>query len=372
MSNTLPLPPAADETPDLPMHFSSYPNDAPDHPALDDYVRQHPRGSAYHLHAWRQAVQQAYGYPGRVLVARGSDGRIAGLLPLCEVALPLGRPRWVSLPFCDLGGPLADTPDIAAQLASHAARVLASGEARKMELRCSLPQAAGNEDELAGKKVRMLLSLPDSAEQLFAAYPPKLRSQIRKAEKNGLTAAISTDSRDVDKFYTVYSKNMRRLGSPPHSRSLFEAVLNSYAASGEAFIALVYKGDDVVGAGLVLRCGDKAVIPWASTLAEFNHLAPNMLLYWQVQAHLCAAGVAQFDFGRSTYAEGTYKFKKQWGASPWPLDWQQWTADGMVPAAATAAGGGSQARAMVESVWQKLPLALTNTLGPCLRRYITL
>lgn len=355
------------------MHFSSYPNDAPVHPMLDDYVRQHPQGSAYHLHAWRQAVQDAYGYPGRVLAVHDSAGKLAGMLPLCEVALPLGRPRWISLPFCDVGGPLADTPDIAARLASHAAQSLAAAGARKMQLRCSAAQAAPEDDSLAGKKVRMLLQLPDSAERLMASYPPKLRSQIRKAEKNGLTVAVSTDLRDVHSFYDVYSQNMRRLGSPPHSRGLFEAMLRRYGASNDIFLTLVRKDQAVVGAGLVLRCGSKAVIPWASTLAEFNPLAPNMLLYWGLQAHLCGGGVTQFDFGRSTYGEGTYKFKRQWGAEPWPLDWQQWTAAGMAPPApATVESGGSPARAAVESVWQKLPLALTNSLGPRLRRYITL
>lgn len=355
------------------MHFSSYPNDAPVHPMLDDYVRQHPQGSAYHLHAWRQAVQDAYGYPGRVLVLHDSAGKLAGMLPLCEVALPLGRPRWISLPFCDVGGPLADTPEIAARLTGYAAQSLAAEGVRKMQLRCSSAQAAPEDDSLAGKKIRMLLPLPDSAEQLMASYPPKLRSQIRKAEKNGLTVSISTDARDLHNFYDVYSQNMRRLGSPPHGCDLFEAMLRRYGASNEIFLTLVRKEHTVVGAGLVLRCGSKAVIPWASTLAEYNPLAPNMLLYWGLQAHLCGAGVTRFDFGRSTYGEGTYKFKRQWGAEPWPLDWQQWTAQGMAPPPpATVDSGASPARAAVASVWQKLPLALTNSLGPRLRRYITL
>lgn len=354
------------------MHFTSYPNDAPLHPALDDYVRRHPLGSAYHLHAWRQAVLQAYGFPGKVLVAHSCDGSISGMLPLCEVALPIGRPQWVSLPFCDFGGPLADTPEVAAALTTLAVQELASGNVRKLELRCSRAQAASDNDDLAGKKVRMMLPLPGSAEQLFASYPPKLRSQIRKAEKNGLTFTVSTDVQAVAAFYDVYSQNMRRLGSPPHSRDLFEAMLRSYGASHDAFFALVRKDQAVIGAGLILRCGDKAVIPWASTLADYNPLAPNMLLYWGVLAHLCVSGVNQFDFGRSTFGEGTYKFKKQWGAVPWPLDWQKWTAEGLMVAPIVTSSNASPARALVESVWQKLPLKITNSLGPCLRRYITL
>ena len=115
------------------------------------------------------------------------------------------------------------------------------------------------------------------------------------------------------------------------------------------------------------------MIPWASTLAEYNALAPNMLLYWTIQSQLCERGVRQFDFGRSTFGEGTYKFKKQWGALPVALDWREWDAQGVAPVAAPAtAGASSSLRPLIESAWQRLPLAVTNSLGPRLRRYITL
>jgi CelD/BcsL family acetyltransferase involved in cellulose biosynthesis len=123
----------------------------------------------------------------------------------------------------------------------------------------------------------------------------------------------------------------------------------------------------------VLLCGENAVIPWASTLAEYNSLAPNMLLYWTIQSHLCETGARQFDFGRSTFGEGTYKFKKQWGALPVALDWREWDAQGVPERAAPVAkGGGSSLRPLVESVWQRLPLVVANGLGGRLRRYITL
>ena len=82
--------------------FSYLDNDAPGQDALDAFVRAHPEGNAYQLTAWRRAVADAYGYPGQVLVAR-REGELAGILPLCQVARPLSRPRWISLPFCDIG-----------------------------------------------------------------------------------------------------------------------------------------------------------------------------------------------------------------------------------------------------------------------------
>lgn len=243
-----------------------------------------------------------------------------------------------------------------------------------LELRCSAP---GGEDEaaLAGRKVRMVLNLPESAAALMQSYPPKLRSQVRKAEKNGLTSEVTSDAAAIGAFYDVYARNMRRLGSPPHSRAWFDAIHRHYSAAGDMFIVLVHHENKVVGAGWVLLCGDKAVIPWASTLADYNALAPNMLLYWAIQAQLCERGVRQFDFGRSTFGEGTYKFKKQWGALPVALAWREWDAQGVAPVLAPAVTGGgaaSKLRPLIESTWQRLPLGVTNRLGPKLRRFITL
>lgn len=354
------------------LEFSYSDNDASANAAFDVFVRARPDGNAYQLAAWRRSVASAYGYTGQVLAARNGT-ELVGILPLCKVARPLGRPRWVSLPFCDLGGPLAVSGEVAEALAARARRDVGPAGANGLELRCSAPQGE-DEQALAGRKVRMVLGLPDSAAALMQSYPPKLRSQVRKAEKNGLTSEIAAGPGAISEFYDVYSRNMRRLGSPPHSLAWFEAIHGHYSTAGDMFIVIVRHEGKAVGAGWVLLCGDSAVIPWASTLADYNSLAPNMLLYWAIQSHLCERGVRQFDFGRSTFGEGTYKFKKQWGALPVALDWREWDAQGVAPVAASPANGSAAAslRPLVESAWQRLPLAVTNTLGPKLRRYITL
>jgi FemAB-related protein (PEP-CTERM system-associated) len=337
---------------------------------LDGFVRNHPEGSAYHLSAWCRAVSAAYGYRSEVLVAR-RNGQLAGMLPLCVISRPFGSARWVSLPFCDLGGPLAEDAALAAALVARARSDLGARQLAGLELRCSGTTAEAANADLAGRKVRMLLDLPGSAEELMQSYPPKLRSQVRKAAKNGLAAEVSATPEAVGEFYDVYARNMRRLGSPPHSRAWFEAIQRHYGEDGLFFVLVRYEGK-VVGAGCVLVCGDRAVIPWASTLAEYNRLAPNMQLYDTILAAVCARGVRRFDFGRSTFGEGTYKFKEQWGAQPCPLAWQEWKAGASQPHVEIAKAGPGRLRPLVEQVWQQLPLGLTNSLGPRLRRYITL
>jgi FemAB-related protein (PEP-CTERM system-associated) len=222
-----------------------------------------------------------------------------------------------------------------------------------------------------GDKVRMLLSLPASADELMAQFKSKLRSQIRKAEKNGLSYKIiatpQTDTQALNDFYAVIAENMRLLGSPVHSKKWYREVLACYGE--HVYLALVEFEGIVVGAALVITTNNKAVIPWASTRADYNRLAPNMLLYWAVLSEAANRGMQEFDFGRSTVGEGTYNFKKQWGCLPQALNWQVYK-NGTIQMAEHIKK--SSDREIVEKVWRKLPLALTNNLGPKVRKYISL
>ena len=334
----------------------------------DNFLASLETASPYLHSGWRKAVQQAYGHQAGCLVARDgsqSEAAVLGVLPYVHFKRPFAATRLISQPFCDFSGPAAITPAIAAALVQQLHR----NQPLALEIRYGQAETAA----LDSQKVRMVTALPDSSEALLASYKPKLRSQIKKASKNGLTAEVRTDQQAVQLFYQVYSINMKRLGSPPHSLAWFEAILQHYP-QGQAVIGLVWFEQQVVGAGLVLLQGQQGVIPWASTLADYNHLAPNMLLYWTLQAHLADHGVRFFDMGRSTPNEGTYRFKKQWGAEPVALDWQLLQPNqGQVSHLLSAdEAGPSRLRALAEKSWQRLPLTLANSLGARIRRYIAL
>jgi len=349
------------------------------------YVAGHPNATPYHSGAWLQAAERAYGHTGWLISVHHNE-KLCGVLPLVEVKPPIGAGRLVSLPFCDLGGALADSVEIRQQLISEARTLAKTNRIKALNIReggaaLNAPKDATieqNEQRIKGlpgnTKVRMLCDLPENSEALFKSYKPKLRSQIRKAEKNGLRAELRTEADAVHLFYDVFTQNMRRLGSPVHSLQWFEDLKTAYG--DYMLIGLVFQSDKPVGAGIVLLGGKEACIPWASTLEEYNRLAPNMLLYWTLLSHVCDLGYTRFDFGRSTLNEGTYRFKKQWGAQPYELIWSEYRSDAQHSASLDSSGTGvstaSRLRPLIENIWRRLPLPFTNWLGPKLRRYITL
>jgi FemAB-related protein (PEP-CTERM system-associated) len=338
----------------------------------DEYVDGHSDATPYHRFAWLLSIEQAYQHQSVSLLAFNDD-TLVGILPCIKMQRPFSKARYCALPFCDLGFGLANDASILQALQSEALTLLQREGGNSFDYRDLVNASPG--DELAGKKVRMVLPLPGSSEALMAGFKSKLRSQIRKAEKNGLTCAIANSQTQIDDFYQIFAINMRKLGSPVHSKKWFECLFNNYAQ--QSILSVVYSDKVPVGAGIVLRTANKVAIPWASTVAEYNKLAPNMMLYWSLLEHVSNLGCTEFDFGRSTYDEGTYKFKRQWGAEPVPLAWSdlvhnlapnQTTTD----ITSTGPDNVNQIRALVEKTWSKLPLGVTTRLGPKIRKHISL
>ena len=327
------------------------------------YVERHHDSGPYHLWEWREAVHKAYGHTAYYLIAQKKDCyEPVGLLPLHLIKSPLAKGELVSLPFCDYGGPLADTLKVALLLCEHA-KDLADSMKTKLEIRCNQRLTVSPVLSSFGNKVRMLLDLPGSSDTLFKQFKSKLRSQIRRPIKEGFYSKLG-GLELVQDFYTVFRINMRDLGSPVHSLKWFKALAAFY--DQKIKIGVVYKEEIPVAGGVILLHNETVSIPWASSLRSYNHLSPNMLLYWSFLEYAADNGYKKFDFGRSSPDSGTFRFKKQWGAVPHPVFWYKNSdSEGKIPA-------DGKMREKAEKFWRKLPISLATFLGPRIRKYISL
>ncbi|MEP0355643.1 MAG: FemAB family XrtA/PEP-CTERM system-associated protein [Paraglaciecola sp.] len=332
----------------------------------DQYVSIHPDATPYHRFAWVKSIEQAYHHKNVSFIALEGDS-VVGIFPCISMKKPFTNTMFCSLPYCDLGFCIADNEPIRKALTAKAIEYLNSLRGKTFEYRDTCSKET-DEATLEGKKVRMLLSLPENSEALMSGFKSKLRSQIRKSEKNGLSYKLASNQKKIDDFYQIFSVNMRKLGSPVHSKKWFETLFKNYGDN--IVLSVVYSENTPVGAGIVLTNGNRACIPWASTVSEYNKLAPNMMLYWSLLQHVSDAGITEFDFGRSTYNEGTFKFKRQWGAVPTPLKWSNLASN--LENDDEVATRTNKTRVLVENIWSKLPLKMTTVIGPKIRRHISL
>jgi len=344
----------------------------------DQYVFSHPSALCYQLFAWGKAVEKAYGHRCYYLVALSSNKtldksnnfRICGVLPLVHLRHAFWGNSLVSLPFCDYGGIISDSKEAEDALFEAAMNIGQELGVKQIELRCI---GELNQSKYSNKisitlshKVRMLLDLPGDSEKLWRSFKSKLRSQIKKPEKEGLTYCLG-GAELLNDFYNVFGLNMRDIGSPVHSKRWFIEIMTYYRDIAK--IGIVYKGKIPVSAGIILYFKDTVTIPWSSSLRKFNSLSPNMLLYWNALKFACENGYKIFDFGRSTPGEGTYKFKEQWGAKPVQLYWHYWLRNGGYLPELNPKNPKYQ---MAIKIWKKLPVSVANYLGPYIRKYIPL
>jgi FemAB-related protein (PEP-CTERM system-associated) len=199
---------------------------------------------------------------------------------------------------------------------------------------------------------------------MWNALDRKVRNQVRKAEKSDLTT-VTGGVELLDDFYAVFARNMRDLGTPVYSQSLFKAILGSFPRDARLHLARL-KGQTIAGA-FTYAYGDTMEVPSASSLREHRSLCPNHLLYWSMIKGAIEQGRTVFDFGRSSPNDGTYNFKEQWGGVPEQLWWEyRLTADATIPADDRKS---AKFHATIEA-WKRLPLAVATLLGPRIARSV--
>jgi FemAB-related protein (PEP-CTERM system-associated) len=327
----------------------------------DAYAEAHPAATADHLWGWQDVFRSAFGQAPEYLVAR-RDGRVAGVLPLVLFRSRLFGRFAVSVPFLNYGGLLADDDDAAGALVEAAtARAKAFG-ASHVELRHRDRQRP--DLPVRQHKIGLSLPLPASADELWKGIDRKIRNQVRKAQKEGLEVRVGAGEL-VDAFYPVFAHNMRDLGTPVYSRRLFSETLRCFPERARVFV--VTHGGRPIAGSVTIRFRDTVLVPWASSLREFRHLCPNMLVYWAMLEDAIAGGARTFDFGRSSPGGGTHHFKTQWGAHETPLHWEYV----LISREAPPNQGPSNPRfTRAVNTWKSLPLWIANRLGPPLARQL--
>jgi FemAB-related protein (PEP-CTERM system-associated) len=325
----------------------------------EPYLAKRTDATIFHDPRWGQVMERVYGNRAFYLTAF-RDEKIVGTLMLVEQKSAIFGSRLCSVPYFDSAGILADDDQAVRSILASAGRVRQDRGAKFAELR----QETKIDEILPTRsdKVRMELTLPASSDALWKGLDAKVRNQVRKGQSSGLTLKVGGIEL-VDDFYRVYVRNMRDLGSPPHGRDFFRAIVETFTPASAVKIFAVYDDKNPLAASLTLQDHERVHVPWAASDWREKKRCPNMFLYWSMLDDACKHDAKFFDFGRSTKGAGTWQFKKQWGSVEVPLYWQYLMKPGTsAPMAPSESGSVGLAMAM----WRKLPVSLAGRLGPYL------
>ena len=321
----------------------------------NNYVQSHTNASAYHLYEWRNVIKGCFGHSGKYLMAFDSSDCCRGILPLIALESRLFGHFAVSVPYFNYGGPLADNDDIAQQLLDAGSNFCQSSGLEHLEVRATQRLNSWTQRD---EKASMILRLPDSEALLDQQLGSKLRAQINQAGAANLQWQVGGIELLKD-FYSVFAQNMRDLGTPVYHINFFQEILLEFPE--QCSLLVVYSDRKPASCAFLIGFKDMLEIPWASTLRKFNKLNANMLLYRQVLGFAINQGYQYFDFGRSSKDSGTFKFKKQWGATPLQHYWHYWLPGGQDLPQLNPNSPKYQAAI---KIWKRLPVWLTRLIGP--------
>jgi len=288
----------------------------------NELVEDSPHGRFIHLTGFQKVVQKCYGLEP-IYLAYLENGKILSLFPgFFHRSFLLGK-KIVSQPFSEYGG-LLFRPDLSAEkkliiiaeFIKMMEKILGIKKYGALEMRhpLDLLEMGASEIETLGFEPRKLFRRSwleiEAPEQFWSKLDPKERNVIRKAQAYQLKFEPIEDLESLrKKFYPIYLRTMKRLGSPAHPFIYFSGLWQQLRPNLKVFI-IIYKVRPVAAlaawaVGRIVHITDMV------SDERFFFVKPNDLAIWAFLKWAYDQGFKIFDFGPVRY-RGQEIFKKKW------------------------------------------------------------
>jgi len=328
----------------------------------DAYVEAHEQGTFYHLSGWRDIITSTFGHESYFCYVM-DDGVIRAILPLVHIKSKLFGNTLVSTPFCIHGGILSDDPLAQKVLLEHAKSLAQHLNVDYIEFRSDGKQVLAPELICqSGISVVFGCDLAAESTSILANIKKKQRAVVRQSLNNGLRYQIE-DS--IENFYKIYSYSVRNLGTPVFSKLLFEQLLRVFPTQCD--ILTVFHGDQAISSVMSFYYNGRVLPHFGGGLHAARDLKSNDYMYFKLMCHGAGKGCTYFDFGRSKIGSGAYQYKKHWGMEISQANNHYYlNRTDEVP----NVNVNNPKYALAIKVWKKLPLPLSQLLGPQLSKYL--
>jgi FemAB-related protein (PEP-CTERM system-associated) len=323
----------------------------------DNFVLCSDKASFFHLSAWRQVMQQAFGHDTYYFYAE-QNGEITGILPLTHIKSLLFGNNLIANAFCVYGGIVASNDEAFIALTEAAQKLSRELGVDSMEFRNREQQHPNwPYKELY---VTFRKELDSDNEKNLNAIPRKQRAMVRSGIKSGLISVVDVN---VDRFYTAYSESVRNLGTPVFPKNYFRILKNIFGENCE--ILSIEHQSKVVASVMNFYYKDEVLPYYGGGSEAARELKANDFMYWEVMRRAADRGCRIFDFGRSKLDTGPYRFKKHWGFEPEPLFYE---VDLVKAKQIPEINPLNPKYKLFIAGWKHLPLPISQMIGPFLAR----
>lgn len=262
------------------------------------------RHDFYHLDGYHRLAERDGEHRARMLVWEEGEAHLA--LPLLLRPVPGAAGRFDATSVYGYAGPLASSSDPPAGLVERFREAVAAYLAGEgvvslfSRLHPLIPQhrllAGLGQCPVAG--VTVSIDLDRSDEERRRAYRSNHRRDIRRLERREVRCVHDPDWARFDAFRRLYRQTMTRVGAgEQYAFRAADLVALRDVEGGSAELFACVDGDEVVCAGIALRCGDTLGYHLSGTAERFVGQAPLKLLLDTIASWGSARGVRRLHLG---------------------------------------------------------------------------
>ncbi|KTG11024.1 exosortase [Haloprofundus marisrubri] len=325
-------------------------------------------GPPFALWGWGDAAA-TYGHDRWYLVARKNGDIVAGL-PLVHMESRLFGSKLVSPPYGERGSLLVgDADGETDRTIDHLLeRTRALADALGVDFVSLRGSRVADLPKFEQKNRFVTFRVPlDSPSEVWDGVKDSRQRQVSQAEDAGLTYREGDSLSDLEAYYRLSLRSMRGHGTPPHSFAFHRTIWEGLG-DDNVHLGMVELNGELINAILDFSLGS-TVYQWGVVNDyEYRDLNGGSLALWKSLERASEAGNESYEFGRTREGSGVYLFKKSFGGQKtWYDDYHYFpTGTGELP------HPDDDTYDRAKDVWQRLPIPVTQYVGPRIRGQISL
>lgn len=287
------------------------------HPDLIDFFGNYSN-SIFNRTEWSSVLRE--GFDSEVVsYCLRKDGRIVLALPGIILDFKIMRMFYSNIPY---GGFLGELEYLSEFLQLSEERLkkehihfIRIGK----NFQIQFPELEGYRKETAYTHLLDLNNITE--ETLWNNYKKRVRRDVRRAEKSGVSLSEVTDSEEIDVLFDLYLETMKRNEAyNTWSRKALHSIYHHLVKKGEAKILLAKRRGEIIAGMILLFSPETTYYFFAASGQKYLSLCPNDLLVHQGICLAIREGRRFFDLMASQKEDvALMNFKEKWGAQKHPF-----------------------------------------------------
>ncbi|MBI4684859.1 MAG: peptidoglycan bridge formation glycyltransferase FemA/FemB family protein [Nitrospirae bacterium] len=334
------------------------------YPHWDELLLANKSSSFFHSSNWAKVLYESYGYKP-LYFSLIDNGILKVLHPFMEVKSILTGKRGVSLPFTDYCEPIISN-DLSPQDVFDSIKEYAEKAGWKyIEIRGNRSFFNGNPS--SSYYYGHTLDLSNGAENIFSNLRESTRRNIKKSEREGIKATISTSYESVSEFYRLNCMTRKEHGLPPQPFRFFQNIYEHIISKNHGVIVLANHSQKNIAGAVYFHLGKKAIYKYGASERRCQRLRPNNLVMWEALRHYSQNGYQNFCFGRTEPENsGLRQFKLGWGASENVIKYFRYS----VNKKRFIESNSSNDTGLHTGIFRAMPIPLSRAIGKALYKHM--